>query len=229
MASNYEITVNNITKNLCNKDRNIPFNETSVITKGYLSKNWGRCSIVYDDINNEWKPCNNSKLPKCTQDIFYQLVKDINKIDNLDFIGKKITFNEWKQRKRSFKPIIIPIDRDSINKIYLSKGYSYIQISNYGLYCLDKDIYNYNVPKFDVPQKLCIQVKVHKKITENGCCDLSITASCKPKIWDLQPSSYSLDSLSKIPKNLKLNMNIFIVYIIKLLFYICCLRYITPI
>jgi hypothetical protein len=43
---------------------------------------------------------------------------------------------------------------DTIAKLYSNKGCSYIQISKYGLYHLEKDICKFNVPYFKCKQVL---------------------------------------------------------------------------
>mgnify|MGYP000982339924 CR=1 FL=1 len=100
--------------------------------------------------------------------------------------------------------VYLDVPNDTINKLYSFKGCHYMQISDYGLYYLQDDICEFDVPKIDVEQEMRIRVKVHQRVTNKGFCALSVTASCKPKkIKNLIHSDYSLDDIKKLPSKLK--------------------------
>lgn len=72
-----------------------------------------------------------------------------------------------------------------------------------GLYHLGNDICNFNVPIFELEQKLRIRIKIHKKKNKEGFCVISVMMSCKPiNIRKLKNSDYSLDNINKLPPNL---------------------------
>ena len=82
-------------------------------------------------------------------------------------IKKNITQKEWNKIKNEtdrWNDIYIPInDSTTIRNLYKLKGNGYIQIGNYGLYHLGKDIYNFGVPEFLIKQQLRIRIKAHGK------------------------------------------------------------------
>jgi len=85
-----------------------------------------------------------------------------------------------------------------------SRGCNYIQISNgYGLYHLGHDICNFDVPLFNIEQRLRIRTKIHTRKNKKGFCNLSVTVACQPKdITKVKQSKYSLDDKDKLPVSL---------------------------
>ena len=168
---------------------------------------WMQCSLKYD--NNLWKGTKKGKIPEESRKIFDELINK-SKIFNSKippFLGKNMTYKEWtdiKEKTTDFDDFIIEIPSNTIKKLYNAKGCYYIQISGgLGLYHLGNDICNFKVPEFTCAQELRIRIKVHQRKNAKGFCNLSVTASCKPKnILDLEPSKYSLDDINRIPPNL---------------------------
>ena len=100
------------------------------------------------------------------------------------------------------------VPNDTISKLYKHKGCQYIQISDYGLYYLDNDICNFNVPIFVVDQQLRVRTKIHCRKNKQGYCNLSVIVACQPKnIKLLSKSPYSLDSVDNLPLNLSYDFN----------------------
>ena len=105
--------------------------------------------------------------------------------------------------KNDFNDIYIDCPNDTIKKLYSEKGCNYIQISNKGLYYLENDICEFNVPEFICERQLIIRTKIHTRKNVKGFCKLSVIISCQPKnIKNLLDSNYSLDDISKLPINL---------------------------
>lgn len=123
------------------------------------------------------------------------------------FINKKLTYNEWikiKKKSNFWNDEYFDIPDNMINKLYKTKGCSYIQISDYGLYHLGNDKCKFNVPKFNVKQEIRIRIKVHQRKNVNNFCSLSITMACKPKkLSELSKSKYSLDNINTLPNKLE--------------------------
>jgi hypothetical protein len=120
------------------------------------------------------------------------------------FIERKLTYSEWLKIKKSsdvWNDHYIDIPNDTIKKIYRAKECYYIQISNYGLYHLGDDIFNFKVPEFIIEQQIRIRIKVHN--TSKKYCSLSVTAACQPKkIKSIIKSPYSIDDMNTLPKEL---------------------------
>jgi hypothetical protein len=91
--------------------------------------------------------------------------------------------------------------------LYKAKGCSYVQISDgYGLYHLGNDVCNFDVPLFNIEQRLRIRTKIHTRKDKKGFCKLSITIACQPKdIKTIPQSKYSLDDKDKLPLCLTYN------------------------
>lgn len=176
--------------------------------KKYNTPDWMQCSIKYDTNLKKWLPTKGKNSKNC-ENIFLDLINNLN-IYNGDiplFMIKSITHKEWlkiKSETNKWNDIYINIPSDTITKLYKSKGCSYIQISNnYGLYHLGKDICNFNVPIFDVNQRLRIRTKIHTIKNKKGYCNLSVIIACQPtNIKELCLSSFSLDNIKKLPTNL---------------------------
>jgi hypothetical protein len=144
--------------------------------------------------------------------MFNNLINNINLYngDVPPFIKKSITHEEWlklKSETNQWKDHYIDIPSDTISRLYEAKGCKYIQISNnYGLYHLGQDICGFDVPLFNIEQRLRIRTKIHTRKNTKGFCNLSVTIACQPKnIKTLVPSKYSLDNKDKLPPNLIFN------------------------
>lgn len=142
--------------------------------------------------------------------MFNKFINGVNLYDGEipPFMEKSLTHEEWIKIKLDTKiwdDKYIDIPPDSISKLYQAKGCKYIQISDgYGLYHLGDDICNFNVPPFNVEQRLRIRTKVHTRKNKKGFCNLSITVACQPKsISSIECSKYSLDHQDKLPPSLK--------------------------
>lgn len=181
--------------------------------KKYNTPDWMQCCIKYDNNTGKWITSKSKNPEECTK-IFMNLINDLNLYDGdiPPFMKKQITHEEWLQIKKEtikWDDKYIDIPSNTIRNLYKSKGCSYIQISNnYGLYHLEHDICNFNVPLFEIDQQLRIRIKIHSRKNKKGFCNLSVTISCKPKnIKKLIPSKYSLDNKDKLPINIIYNPN----------------------
>lgn len=230
-GDNYEKKVHNICKN-CNinnkqfntqketelggssnkNDIECNFNrekDIAIEIKKSKTPDWVQCSIKYNKKSNKWELSKNGKIPIKCRELFYSYINNINLYDGdiPPFMKKPITYEEWikiKKKTNKWNDKYISIASDCISKLYKEKGCSYIQISDgYGLYHLEKDICNFDVPLFDIEQQIRIRTKIHTKKNKKGYCVLSITAACQPKnIKKLEPSKYSLDNKNKLPQNI---------------------------
>jgi len=174
--------------------------------KKYNTPDWMQCSIKYD--GTAWIVGARSKLTDSNKKIFERLLNNVSIFGNKipPFMTEQITYEDWKKIKETsqqWNDIYISIPNDTIQQLYINKGCQYIQISNYGLYHLQKDTCKFNVPEFAIEQRIRIRIKVHSTKTSSGLCNLSITAACQPTdINKLTPSVYSLDDIKKLPQNL---------------------------
>jgi len=166
-----------------------------------------QCSIKFDNKTKKWIS-SKGKNPENCRKIFDDLINNIDLYngDVPPFMKNPITHEEWikiKKETKKWNDVYIDIPKDTIRRLYFVKDCKYIQISNnHGLYCLEEDICNFNVPLFEVEQ-LRIRTKIHSRKNKKGFCSLSVTASCKPiNIKQLIPSKYSLDNKDKLPLNL---------------------------
>jgi hypothetical protein len=147
-------------------------------------------------------------IPKTSRNEFNKLLESVVLFNNNipPFLQKQLTHKEWleiKNKNNIFDDYYIKIPNDTINKLYLAKSCYYIQISNYGLYRLGEDICGFNVPLFQIYQKMRIRIKIHQKKNKLGFCVMSVIASCLPNdISVLEASPYTLDNKEKLPKNL---------------------------
>lgn len=182
--------------------------DVSIEIKSFNTPDWMQCTLIYE--NNKWLGNPKCKIPKNANIIFTNLIQNIELFNGKipPFINNNITYNEWKEIKRStkdFNDIYMKCPNDTIKKLYNEKQCKYIQISNKGLYHLGDDICNFNVPEFICEQVLRIRIKVHST-NKNNYCKLSVTVSCKPiNIKDLINSNYTLDNIVNLPENLKFN------------------------
>jgi hypothetical protein len=180
-------------------------NNIGIEIKKYNTPDWMQCSLKYTD---RWRGSDKCKIPKESRDIFDELLLNINLFGGKipPFINEKITYEKWceiKQESSTWNDVYINIPDTTITNLYKNKGCQYIQISEYGLYHLGCDIYNFDVPKFIVEQQIRIRIKVHSTKNKNGFCSLSVTAACQPKnIKNLTKSLYSLDDINKLPTSL---------------------------
>ena len=171
-----------------------------------------QCTLKYK--NNIWRHefSKHSKISKENAKIIHDIIGN-NKLfgDTPPCIKKNITQKEWntiKNKTNRWNDIYIPInDSTTIRNLYKLKGNGYIQIGDYGLYHLGKDIYNFDVPEFLIKQQLRVRIKSHGK-RKDGSYKYSVTAACQPCPGNkLMKSPYSLDNIKKIPKNLKTQNN----------------------
>ena len=169
---------------------------------------WMQCSIEYSTCG-KWQGKQNSKIPEKCRDVFNNILYN-NVLYNGDvppFMTSKITHDEWckiKSESNKWDDFYIEIPSDTIRKLYHLKGCKYIQIDGYGLYKLDDDVCNFDVPLFDIAQRMRIRTKIHSKKNSKGFCTLSVTAACQPvRLKDLVKSKYSLDDKDKIPAQLE--------------------------
>jgi hypothetical protein len=103
--------------------------------------------------------------------------------------GKR-SMSDWRLKRKIFmNDIYIDAPRDSISMYYRSKKVDYIQIEGLGLYCVDKDVLNLNVPKFECDVKLRIRCTKHMK---NGI-STDITAALQFDRKSLKKSNVSFD------------------------------------
>ena len=188
-------------------------NDTNIEIKKMLTPDWIQCSLKYDINTKSYIVSDNNKIPVEAKTIFANIIKD-QKIFNNNiplFCSKQITHKEWlliKSQTSDFNDCYIDCPDDTISKLYKAKGCDYIQISEKGLYYLEKDICDFGVDQFICPQKIRIRTKIHHTKNSLGYCSLSIMASCMPKnIKDLKNSKYSLDHIEKIPPNFVLIKN----------------------
>lgn len=188
---------------LCNFNS---YKDLGIEVKICNSPDWVQCSLVYD--NKQWKTSPKSKLSPEIRNIFNNFIQNIELYNGKipPFMEKQLTHQEWldiKKETNQWNDVYIDIPQDVIRTLYKAKGCHYIQISNYGLYHLGEDICNFNVPLFDIPQRLRIRTKIHTRKNKQGFCKLSITAAAQPtNIKLLKPSLYSLDDINKLPVNL---------------------------
>lgn len=169
---------------------------------------WMQCSLKYNNKSDRWEASSRGKIPEEARKIFNKILQNIKLYDGEipPFIINDITHEEWKKIKKEtdkWNDKYIDIPSDTIIKLYNSKGCQYIQVSDKGLYYLNYDPCDFNVPQFNIPQQMRIRTKIHTKKNKKGFCKLSIMASCQPKNIKIYPkSSYSLDDISKLPLNL---------------------------
>jgi hypothetical protein len=175
-------------------------NDIPIEIKKYNTPDWMQCSLIFNNKLNEWQCSNNNKINDNCKLIFAKFIKDKKLFNNKIpiFLTKNISYLDWiniKKNTNDYNDIYFDCPNDTINKLYNLKGCKYIQLSNKGLYYLNDDICNFNVPKFICEQQF--RIKVHTTNNNNGFCQLSVTMSCKPKnINNLIKSNYSLDNIN---------------------------------
>ena len=189
-------------------------NDLPIEIKKLKTPDWMQCSLKYNNEKQIWEGSEKSKIPENSKKIFENLVKNIILFNGKipPFMSNDITHEEWIKTKNEtniFNDIYINCPNDTIKNLYNEKGCKYIQISDKGLYHLGYDICDFNVPEFICEQQLRIRIKIHTRNNNKGFCKLSVTIACQPKnIKNIIKSNYSLDNLTKIPKNLTLKDNI---------------------
>jgi hypothetical protein len=195
----------------CSNDLNCIYNDKiiGIEAKKCNTPDWMQCSLKYN--NKSWVSSTKGKIPVLSRNIFNNIFRNVILFDGKipPFFNRKIKHEEWldiKKNTNQWNDAYFHIKNDTIKNLYIAKGCYYIQISTYGLYHLGDDIYNFNVPEFICEQQVRIRTKIHTRKDKNGFCSLSVTAACQPKdIKTLTKSKYSLDDISKIPKNLSIN------------------------
>ena len=137
-----------------------------------------------------------------TDDLFYGILPPLNKtraefnIWETNFLREKMDRNDGKTKDYSWECL----NKDFVKQNYFDKSNNYIQIRDFGLYHLGKDICNFGVPEFK-PEKTIIRIRC-KRRGSKGCAPSSITMSAW--ISRLEKSSYSLDNIEKLPLALTL-------------------------
>jgi len=182
--------------------------DISIEIKKSKTPDWMQLSLKSDNKNKKWVGNYNNKIPDTCKNIFEELISNTILFNGKipDFMTRNITHKEWteiKNKTNDFDDIYIDCPNDTIQKLYGIKGCSYIQVSDKGLYHLGNDICDFNVPIFICEQQLRVRTKIHKIKNKKGFCKLSVMVACQPKnITELEKSEYSLDDLTKLPKNL---------------------------
>jgi len=204
-GNKYEKYVHDIVKNVFLNNKS--FNNQC--HKEFNAPDWVQCGIIYNTDEQRWEPGKKNKLPEKIRKFFKDIVNETELFKGQlpPFLYQNLTYDEWLEIKNQtllWDDFYIDIPRSTIRNMYKHKGCSYIQLSNgYGLYHLGEDICNFEVPLFSVEQRIRGRIKVHSRKNKRGFCNLSVTLACQPKnITSLQPSKYSLDDISKLPKNL---------------------------
>jgi len=228
-GKNYEIKVYNIVKRFklnnflfntqdekelggCGEKHDIVCNMGNVKIPIEIKKlntpDWMQCSLKYDNQNKRWIGSSKNKIPDSSKRIFEDIILNTILFNGIvpPFITRDITHEEWlkiKKETNDFKDFYICCPPDTIKRLYSEKGCIYIQISDKGLYHLGNDVCGFNVPEFLCEQQLRVRTKIHTRKNSKGFCSLSVTLSCQPvNIKKLSNSEYSLDDISKLPKNL---------------------------
>jgi hypothetical protein len=218
-GNKYEDTIYNICQNLYVKDTDEKFNTQNKPDLGGSTNNKDIiCNFEEKDINIEIK---NSPNPECIQFSLHKVnQKWVSKnknniIDNLlenvklfndnipPFLTQNITSEVWDLIKNNYPEYKKEIAGHDLSELLKHKNIHYIQVHKRGLYYIDTDICNFNVPKFE-PTKCILRVRVKKHVTTNstGFCSLSIMLSIIVSINNEKHSKYSLDDATKIPDNL---------------------------
>lgn len=210
----YEKNVYSIVSKLKFKTNNEKFNNNSQLG-GSSSKCDLICNHRNQNINIELKNNNNPEIIQCSlyksdniwkgkkTNIFDDILKDVELFNNLlpQFFENSITSEEWEKVKKNFPEITIQGPNNLPCKLLKDKNIHYIQINKRGLFCIDEDICDFGVPKFE-PENVHLRIRVKKHTTKNknGFCNLSVMASCVSR--QINTSPFSLDTKEKIPNNL---------------------------
>lgn len=184
-------------------------NDIGIEAKKYNTPDWMQCSIKYNKETKSWEATNKGKNPIGCREMFNKFINEIDLYNGEipPFMEKSITHEERvkiKSETNKWNDIYTDIPSNCISKLYQVKGCNYIQISNgYGLYHLGHDICNFDVPLFNIEQRLRIRTKIHTRKNKKGFCNLSVTVACQPKdITKVKQSKYSLDDKDKLPVSL---------------------------
>jgi len=165
---------------------------------------WMQMKLV-KNAGGSWVGTPNAKIPEAAQRIFEQIIGQHDLYDGKTppFLLRKITHADWLKAKAAepdFKDVYISCSSDTISDVYRIKGCQYIQVSGKGLYHTGVDTCDFGVPYFSCKQQIRIRIKVHTRSGAGGFASLSITAAAQPtNLKTLEPSPYSLDSLTKAP------------------------------
>ena len=184
-------------------------NDIGIEVKKAKTPDWMQCSLKLNETQEKWIGSEKGKIPQESRNEFNKLLESTILFNNNipPFLQKQLTHKEWldiKNKNKIFDDYYIKIPNDTINKLYLAKNCYYIQISEYGLYRLGDDICGFNVPLFQISQKMRIRIKIHQRKNKLGFCVMSVIASCLPNdISLLQVSPYTLDNKERLPKNLE--------------------------
>jgi hypothetical protein len=184
--------------------------DIGIEVKKCKTPDWMQCTVNFDELNKQWIPNPNGKIPEKARNIFKNIMQNVSLFGGKIpiFSGEKnITHEEWvkiKKESDTWNDYYTSIPNDIIRRLYHEKGCQYIQISDgFGLYHLGKDVCNFGVPIFEPEQQLRIRTKIHKRENKEGYCKLSVTVACQPKNINFLPKSpYSLDESDKLPPNL---------------------------
>ena len=184
------------------------------IKRGFVP-DWSQCCIIFDKKTKSWIAKPKGRNLDEVKKIFNELLKGHKLFNGKNPLKeKKMKHDDWKELKKKTKDYrdnFINIPSDTIKEIYKLKGCAYIQINDFGLFHLGKDVLGFDVPEFNIEQVMRIRIKVHSSgIIDDGPdkdCTLSVTASLRPKdINSFEPLKrdfqYSLDEIEKLPKNL---------------------------
>ena len=183
--------------------------DIAIELKMWRTPDWMQCGIRFDKDKNQWITTGKGRIPEECRQIFRKYINGINLYGgNIPpFLERQIGYDEWIEIKTKsnniWKDHYIDIADTTIAEMYNIKGCSYIQVSGYGLYHTGKDICDFGVPKFQIPQQIRIRTKLHRRETKNGYCDLSVMCACQPKdIRRLKHSPFSLDNIYRLPSQL---------------------------
>ena len=175
--------------------KNIKYN-TEI--KYNISKDYGAGSLVYDLNTRKWVI---SGRDETMQDILkgvkveqfanqeWMASKQIPKKYTID--SKFFTPNDVEEDYLNFREKFKNVENGLIGRYYNSKNVYYIQIKNYGLYYLGKDIADLGVPIFNPPLRLRIRLKRKDSVKlSNYNFTTAIQLQSMP-----QKSSYNLEDL----------------------------------
>jgi hypothetical protein len=182
--------------------------DVSIEIKKCKTPDWMQCSLQYDFGLQRWIGSSKNKIPDESKKIFEESLLGIELFNGKlpPFMMYKMSYSEWVEIKRTnkdFADAYFDCPDDTISRLYKEKGCSYIQVSNKGLYHLGDDICEFKVPKFQCKQQFRVRTKVHSTKTKHNFCSISVVIACQPKnIKQLGCSSYSLDDIEKLPKQL---------------------------
>lgn len=183
-------------------------NDIPIEIKKMNTPDWMQSSLHYNEERMRWTGSVKNKIPEKSKVIFEEIISNISLFNGKipPFMLRDMTHDKWvkiKKETNDYNDTYIDCPNDTIKKLYREKGCYYIQISGKGLYHLGHDICGFNVPEFICEQEFRIRTKIHTRQNSKGFCKLSVVIACKPKnIKTLIKSTYSLDNIGLLPKNL---------------------------